>query len=302
MTAFNQEGFIAQAIDGVLAQKTSFPVELHIGDDCSSDRTAEICRNYAERFPDRVQYHCRETNLGMMPNFLQTLRECDGYYVAICEGDDYWIDETKLQQQFDLLESNPEYSIVAHNHFQLQDGKMIEGYPEIAEDFLTLETADYILNPHFQTASYFFRRSALPDEFPNWYKDVLAGDHFLVLMLSLMGKIGFINQRMSVFRTYSTSVTGTRGPLRIKENFIKHLDIFDRETDRSFAASIGTVKRRWELGYKVYEPVGYFSKLGFLLRNVPFYISNFGRVGGLKLAAKYIFGISAFNSAKQRLG
>jgi hypothetical protein len=230
------------------------------------------------------------------------LSECDGDYVAICEGDDYWIDETKLQQQFDFLESNPNYSIVGHNHFQLQDGNLIEGYREIADDFRSLETADYILNPHFQTASYFFRSSTLPDEFPDWYNDVLAGDHFLVLMLSLKGKIGFINKRMSVFRTYSTSVTGTRGPLRIKENFVKHLEVFDRETDRRFSGPIETVKRRWELGYKVYEPVGYFTKLGFFLRNVPFYLSNFGRLGGFKLAAKYVLGNSVFNSAKQRLG
>lgn len=301
MTAYNQEDFIAQAIDGVLSQKTTFPVELHIGDDCSTDRTSDICSEYSERFPEYVKHHRRDPNLGMMPNFLRTLNECDGDYIAICEGDDYWIDESKLQQQFDFLESNPDYSMVGHNHFQLQDGKMIEGYPQIADDFRSLETADYILNPHFQTASYFFRRSALPDEFPIWYRNVLAGDHFLVLLLSLKGKIGFINKRMSVFRTYSTSVTGTRGPLRIKENFVEHLDIFDRETDGKFSVPIDTVKRSWDLGYKVYEPVGYFSKLGYFVRNFPFYFSNFGRVGGLKLAAKYILGTSVFNSAKERL-
>ena len=301
MTAYNQEGFIAQAIEGVLAQKTSFRVELNIGDDCSIDRTSEICREYAERFPDRVKHNRREPNLGMMPNFLQTLSECDGDYVAICEGDDYWIDEDKLQQQFDLLESDRGYSLAAHNHFQLQDGKLIEGYLDITEDFRILETRDYILYPHFQTASYFFRRSALPNEFPEWFENVLAGDHFLVLMLSLKGKIGFINKRMSVFRTYSTSVTGTRGPLKIKENFIEHLDVFDSETEGRFSSAIDTVKRRWELGYKVYEPVGYFAKLGYFLTNIPFYLSNFERLGGIKLAAKYILGVSVFNSAKERL-
>src|SRR5688572_22371333 len=98
MTAFNQENFISEAIDGVLKQKISFPIELHIGDDCSSDRTGEICEEYARRFPDIIKYHRRGQNMGMMPNFQQTLSECDGEYIAICEGDDYWIDESKLQQ------------------------------------------------------------------------------------------------------------------------------------------------------------------------------------------------------------
>ena len=302
MTTFNQQGFIAEAIEGVVKQNTTFPVELHIGDDCSSDRTGDICLEYAERFPEMVKYRRREPNLGMMPNFLQTLSECDGQYIAICEGDDYWIDESKLQQQFDTLETNLDLSLVAHNHYQLHDGKMIEGYPGIKEDVRTLGTEDYLLNPHFQTASYFFRRSALPAEFPGWYKNVLAGDHFLVLMLSLKGKIAFINKRMSVFRTYSTSVTGTRGPLRIKKNFIEHLDIFDRETDSRFSTAIETVKRRWELGYKVYEPVGYLTKLGYFAKNLPFFLSNFGRLGGVKLAAKYMLGVKAFESAKHRLG
>ena len=301
MTAYNQENFISEAIEGVLMQKTTLPVELHIGDDCSTDRTGEICLDYAKRFPEIVKYHRRDPNLGMMPNFLKTLSECDGDFIALCEGDDHWIDETKLQQQFDFLESHPDYSIVAHNHFQQQGEKAIESYSEIADDFVTLETEDYLLDPHFQTASYFFRRAALPEEFPNWYFDVLAGDHFLVLMLSLKGKIGFINKRMSMFRTYSTSVTGTRGPLRIKENFVEHLDVFDRETEGRFSRAIETVKRRWELGYKVYEPVGYFSKLAYFLRNIPFYLSNYRRVGGPRLAAKYLLGIATFESAKQKL-
>ena len=301
MTVYNQERFIAEAIEGVLKQKTSFPIELNIADDCSSDGTSRICEDYAANFPDIVTYRRRPVNLGMMPNFYKSLMECDGKYIALCEGDDYWIDENKLQIQFDFLETHEDYSLACHNHFQLAGDKLIESYSDIEEDFRTLTTEDYLLDPHFQTASYFIRRSALPSEFPEWYRDVLAGDHFLVLFLSLKGKIAYFNSRMSVFRTFASSVTGTQGPLRIKENFVHHLKLFDKETTGSFSEAIGRVIGRWELVYKVYEPVGYFAKLGYLFRNLSFYAANFERVGGIKLAAKYLLSIGAFERLKRTL-
>lgn len=299
MTVYNQENYIAEAIEGVLMQKTSFPIELVIADDCSTDGTQRICEEYAERFPGVVRYRRRASNLGMMPNFRKTLMECDGKYVALCEGDDYWIDENKLQTQFDFMETHDDYALVSHNHYQLAGAEMIESYAHIRDEFRTLTTADYLLDPHFQTASYFIRRSALPEEFPDWFADVLAGDHFLVLYLSLRGKIGYFNKRMSVFRTFAASMTGTKGPLRIKENFVHHLRLFDRDTGGAFAAPIERVIRRWELVYKVYEPLGYFAKLGYFVRNLSFYASNFDRVGGLKLAAKYLLSLNAFERLKR---
>jgi len=301
MTAYNQEGFISQAIEGVLMQKTSFPIELQIGDDCSTDNTGIICRDYASRFPEIVKYHRRDRNLGMMPNFLETLGACDGRYIAWCEGDDYWIDENKLQIQADLLESRDDLSLACHNHYFLTNGKLIKANVKIHDDFKVLTTEDYLLDPHFQTASYFIRRTALPEAFPGWYREVLAGDHFLVLLLSMKGNIGYFNKRMSVFRTYSTSVTGIKGPLRIKENFVHHLAAFDEETGNKFSCPINTVVNRWNLVYKVYEPVGYFQKLSYFLRNIPFYIRNFHRVGGIKLMAKYFFTAEIFDRVKSIL-
>src|SRR4051794_1682713 len=207
MTTYNHAAFISEAIDGVLAQQTAFPVELIIGDDCSTDGTEAICRDYAARHPEKIRYIRREKNLGMMPNFIDLLQRADGDYIAICEGDDYWIDPLKLQKQADVLDRHPDAAICAHNHYQLRDGKLVPEYTDIREPVKYLDTADYMLYPHFQTASYFFRRSAMPETLPHWYPDVLAGDHFLVLLLSLRGKIAFLNERMSVFRTSHSSVT-----------------------------------------------------------------------------------------------
>ena len=301
MTTYNHGAFISQAIDGVIAQKTDLVVELLIGDDCSTDETENVCRDYANRFPEKIKYFRREKNLGMMPNFMDLLLRADGDYIAVCEGDDYWIDERKLQKQSDVLNSDESVVFCAHNHYLLSGGKLIPGYTEIREPIRRLGTEDYLLDPHFQTASYFFRRSAMPVIFPPWFSDVLAGDHFLVLSLSLHGKIVFLNERMSVFRTSTGSVTSASGPLRIKENFVKHLAIFDDETGGKFHDPISTVIRRWELVYKPYEPVGYFQRLGHLLKNAGFYLRHFSRVGGLKLVIKYLLTYRVFERVKAKV-
>jgi glycosyltransferase involved in cell wall biosynthesis len=125
MIAYNHQTYIAQALDSILAQKTNFPFEIVIGDDNSTDDTGKICQEYAIRYPGKIRYHLREKNLGMMPNFITTLYECQGTYIALCEGDDYWIDETKLQTQADFLDAHPDHSLCCHNHFLLYPEKMV---------------------------------------------------------------------------------------------------------------------------------------------------------------------------------
>jgi len=114
MITYNHERYIAQSIQGVLMQKTNFDFELIIGEDCSTDRTREICNDYKDKYPDKISILLGEKNIGMMPNFIRTLNACSGKYVALCEGDDYWTDPYKLQKQVDFLENNPEDSLSSH--------------------------------------------------------------------------------------------------------------------------------------------------------------------------------------------
>lgn len=288
MIAYNQEDFISEAIESILMQKTSFPVEIVIGDDHSPDKTGEICASYAAKYPDKIKYLRRDPNLGMMPNFIKTLGECEGKYIAVCEGDDFWTDENKLQQQVDFMEANRNVSLCCHNHSVFANGEMIHPNEQLAEDVKILETTDYMRDPFFHTSSYFFRREAQPAPYPDWYKDVLAGDHFLVLFLSMKGKIGYLNKRMSVFRNHGNSVSFTRKALEIKQNFVRHLEIFNEYSDRQFEAEIREVINRWNLVYQVYEPVGYLKKVSYLAQNIGFYFQNFKKVGGLKLLVKYL--------------
>ena len=115
MITYNHEPYIAQAIEGVLIQDTDFPIELVIGEDCSTDRTREIVLDYQKHYPKIIRLITSEKNVGAKENGYRTEQACRGKYIAFCEGDDYWHQPLKLQKQVDFLESNPDYGMVHSN-------------------------------------------------------------------------------------------------------------------------------------------------------------------------------------------
>ena len=112
MLTYNHERFINQAIESYLMQKTTFRTHLFIGEDCSTDRTAEIVREYSEKYPDKITAMINHKNIGIVRNNVNVLSHCTAPYIALLEGDDYWTDPYKLQKQVDFLENNPEYGMV----------------------------------------------------------------------------------------------------------------------------------------------------------------------------------------------
>lgn len=113
MPAYNHEKYISQAIESVLAQKTNYPYELLIHDDCSTDSTLTIAQNYAPKFSDKIKIFTEEENQGLLKSYKRLIEQSNGKYLAILESDDYWLDENKLQIQIDFLETNSDYGIVA---------------------------------------------------------------------------------------------------------------------------------------------------------------------------------------------
>jgi len=112
MITYNHAPFIAKAIEGVLQQRTSFPFELVIGEDCSTDGTREIVFKYREKYPDIIRVITSDKNVGMKENGLRTVKAGRGKYIAFCEGDDHWHHPDKLQKQVDYLEINPDCGMV----------------------------------------------------------------------------------------------------------------------------------------------------------------------------------------------
>ncbi len=119
VATYQHAPFIANCLDSILSQKTDFPFEIVVGEDESSDGTREICKKYAEKYPDKIRLFLRDRNLSQYYengkvvarfNSRWNTMSCRGKYIAICEGDDYWAYEKKLQKQADFLENNPNFS------------------------------------------------------------------------------------------------------------------------------------------------------------------------------------------------
>lgn len=117
--AYNHEGPIAKAIESVLEQKTEYPYEIWVCEDCSTDNTLEICKKYAQEYPDKIKLFAQPVNTFNLPpeqnHVHQAFRRLDTKYFCYLDGDDYWCDENKIQIALDILENNPEYSTFAHD-------------------------------------------------------------------------------------------------------------------------------------------------------------------------------------------
>ena len=131
MTAYNHAPYIGRAIEGVLSQRTTFAVELVLSDDCSTDGTGAICRDYAARYPDRIRLLTGDVNVGMRANYRRTIEACRGRYVAMCDGDDWWCDPLKLQRQVEALEADPSCGIcyTRVRCYAQEEGRYVENYP-----------------------------------------------------------------------------------------------------------------------------------------------------------------------------
>ena len=127
VTTYNQEKYIAQALDSVLAQKTDFPFEIYVSEDCGTDGTRTILQDYARRYPDRIRLNLRDKNVGISRNWYEGLCAARGEYVCTLEGDDWWLDDCKLQKQMNFLREHPDYVAVSHTIRQTDDAGNIYG-------------------------------------------------------------------------------------------------------------------------------------------------------------------------------
>lgn len=206
LITYNHEAFISQAIEGILIQKTNFPIELIIGEDCSIDETRKICIAYQQKYPKIIRVLPREKNLGVMFNFINTLSNCRGKYIAMCEGDDYWTDPLKLQKQINFLEANPECSCHFHNVNKLEtiSGKI---YPFLNLQKTTFTTRDTVDGWNYPTGSLVFRNIPELKTILNQFSDAIGGDVILTILLSHFGHLKYSDEIMGVYRIHKNGFT-----------------------------------------------------------------------------------------------
>lgn len=219
MITYNHEPFIAQAIESVLMQEISFPIELVIGEDESSDGTRAICEDYAGRYPNIIRLHLRSRNdperkkyaAPFMHNFIETLKSCRGKYIALLEGDDYWTDPLKLQKQVDFLEANPDCHFVFAGTRMLEPGGKSRVSPE--ESLLPIDLDALIYCNYPQTASVMYRTDGRP-EIPDVLKNSPVGDWPLNVHYARKGGVGFIPDLTAAYRKHESGIWA--GQARLK--------------------------------------------------------------------------------------
>ena len=231
---YNQEQYIVQALESIIAQRTTFPFEIVIGDDCSTDTTRAICLEYKEKYPNSIRLRLPQGNMGSMPNWIANMDECKGKYIAFCEGDDYWTDPLKLQKQVGFLESHPDFTLCAHVSDILEYGHEIKGK---VPDRDVLETAD-VINQDWgiMTASMMIRRGSL--FLPDWYGNVKNGDYGLQLLISLRGKTKLLSDSMSVYRRHEAGISNTLKPFSQAAWVIYLLYEFDKYTAGKYKKNV----------------------------------------------------------------
>lgn len=210
MLAYQHASYIRQALDSILMQKVDFRYEIVIGDDCSTDGTQDILKEYKKKYPDKIHLILNKKNIGTIGNSVRVIKHCRGKYIACLEGDDFWTDDRKLQIQIDFLDQNPEYAACYHYTNVIGNDKKlcktyrmarydINSYDQYFSEIPSLPTASLVMRNIFHENDYFY-----------YFQTKYIGDRIVQALILKHGKIKYIDRTMCTYRfitngTYSYS-------------------------------------------------------------------------------------------------
>jgi len=201
INTYNHDAFLDQALEGVLMQQTTYPYEVLVVDDCSTDGTPDVLEHYARRHPGLIRAIVNERNQGALSSMIQLFEQARGDYVATFDGDDYWTDPAKLQLQVSFLEANPDFVLCGHNCVMRNEWTGTETLrPDGGRDRI-LTTSD-LIDFHLPAGSMVFRNGLLPS-WPECFRSLAFGDRVIALMLSEVGKVHYWTRPMSVYRIHA---------------------------------------------------------------------------------------------------
>ena len=216
MITYGHEAYLKQAIEGVLNQNTSFNFELILTNDCSPDHSDKVISQLIKSHEKGylIKYFYQDKNLGMYSNFVFTLSKCQGKYIALCEGDDYWTDPLKLQKQVDFLELHPNFEVCFTNINIINDkGDLVK---------------EQLINDNRKTT---YKHSDLPIWAPTLTRvfknrdfsnlPLAPGlDTLMLLYQAKFGEIKFINEVTGTYRLHNDGIYSSQSEVKKKEAII----------------------------------------------------------------------------------
>lgn len=215
VATYNHEHLIEECLDSILAQKTDFTYEILVGEDESQDNTRAVVKKYAEKYPDKIRLflrdaktsHTYDENGNKVFNFNHKWlrKSARGEFVALCDGDDYWIDDRKLQKQVNFLRSNPDFSLCFHN------AKVIYSTEDREEKFSDIEEGEYTGTDIYDnwlvpTSSAVFRTESVRNYRHGFNRNFIFGDLIIFLTLAERGRIWYMDEMMSVYRKHEGGI------------------------------------------------------------------------------------------------
>ena len=262
---YNHEPFLRQCLDGFVMQQTNFPFEAIVHDDASTDGSAAIIREYAEKYPDIIKPIYETENqyskhqVGLLGRIMDAAMHPESEFVAICEGDDYWTDPHKLQLQVDFLETHPDYVICSHDvvYYHEDTHKFSElsvWGSSLSDGRYSEEIVDYSLKNFFECywtrpLSCVYRRGAYREECEKKGYSRIKDYNFYYTILK-HGKGALFKRIMAVYRSQPNGVWSSMTEIQKRRTYANDaLDIFKIEGDKNAlkAAHVRTLGLLWYL-------------------------------------------------------
>jgi glycosyltransferase involved in cell wall biosynthesis/SAM-dependent methyltransferase len=251
---YNQEKYIAECLEGIFAQKGDFKIELVIGEDYSTDNTLKIIKKYVDSLGNSgitVKILTGDKNIGMTKNLQRCFAACTGSYIAVCEGDDFWIDPNKLQKQMDFLKFHPECALCFNDiYLYFQESEKLTKFDlqqRLDADVFT--TRELVLDYYVGNLSCCLYDARFMNKIPNSLFDLYIGDWMFNIYYSQFGDIGHIKEIMSVYRKHNKGVWA--GGNHEEQNFLlwNLIEDYNKFTSYNYDPEFSIVQRRIESAY-----------------------------------------------------
>lgn len=233
LVVYNHEKYIREAIESILMQEVNFEYEIIVGEDKSTDNSRDILLEYKAKYPDKFVLIFHEQNVGGTKNIYDIFMNASGKYVACLEGDDYWIDNKKLQKQVDFLENNSEYLGVSHV-IEARDlqGNYMSRHPSSPEIVGKDATVNLFLKGYYFSAVATVYRNIFLDksaDYSIYYKaHKYVGDLTLCMLLLDKGKIKVLDETMSVYRVRRSQGESNYNSIRTAfEQYSDHVQLLN---------------------------------------------------------------------------